>query len=718
MHFVQGLLPGVPPDALPLRLLAAGISASVAIALLLFPRLRRYSADLQLVNILPLVLMDDVLLVNSGILMSYVAGVLLIAVVVQQAFNRSADLVIVASTACVFEAIYAASRGVFFERTQLLILATMVSVYIVSTTAGVLRIRTQQRLLEKSEELRVAIAQKSRLLESASDAVLVADSSGCIVSLNEQAETMFGYLREDLVGQKVDMLVPHRPRVAFEEGVATELLGKRKDGIEFSIELRLSPISADGQMQMIHSVRDISERRAFEAALAISSERFRTLFEQNPNAVASIDADGNFSSVNPEYERISGYRASELVGQHFTMLVPPQRRTLAVDRISQSMTAAASFEAVMLCKDGTETPIRTDASPIRIGGEMQGVIVTTRDLTNERALDQRLREKDERVHGLYLIVSSAREASSLIDEALDFAMRALGMPYGFVTHVTGGTFTVLHRLGPGDVLAVGVREPVVSSVGVRLAASPHAIAIEDLSVEPYASELRERGLPWKSYIGCRIIVENVPYGALIFMDETVREKPFERADLDFVNLMSLLIGAAVAREIRHAQLEDLAFHDGLTGIANRRVLEDHVLSALSYAKRANNRIAIHYIDLDRFKPINDLYGHAAGDEVLCEVARRLSSVLREHDLLARVGGDEFVAVQTVISDGSAVDTMSRRLAESLQGAIALSSGNSVTVGASIGAASYPEAGKTLDELLAVADAAMMREKRGHHAALR
>ena len=485
--------------------------------------------------------------------------------------------------------------------------------------------------------------------------------------------------------------------------------------LPIAMSLRLALVALAGAIGVLYGIVRARAERSIEHELEVSRERFRTFFDQNPNAVASMDEDGNFTAVNPGYEQISGYRAAELIGKHFTMLVPPQRRPLSNDRLQQLLNGPANYEAVLLRKDGSEIPIQTDASPIRYDGNRRGIIVTTRDLTNERAMTQRLAEKDERVHGLYMIVSSAREAKMLIDEVLDFGMRALGTRYGFVTHVAEGMFTVMHRQGPGDTLPVGANEPIVASVGARLASNAHAIAIEDLTVEPYASELRLRGLPWQSYIGSRIVVEGVPYGALIFLDDHVRETPFEAADLDFVNLMSVLIGAAVAREIRHKQLEDLAFHDGLTGAANRRVLENHVRGAISYAKRAGGHVALHYIDLDGFKPINDRYGHAAGDEVLCEVARRLSSVLREHDLLARVGGDEFVAVQTA-SDATAVNAMKKRFAETLRRPIALTHGAMVLIGASFGVATYPEHGQTLEELLEVSDASMMREKQEHRVA--
>src|ERR1700679_287475 len=114
----------------------------------------------------------------------------------------------------------------------------------------------------------------------------------------------------------------------------------------------------------------------------------------------------------------------------------------------------------------------------------------------------------------------------LVDDALSFGARAVDMSHGFVVHFDGELMTVLHRYGADDLLPLGHRMPVTTAIGARLAASPRALAIEDLTVDPYASELRERGLPWKSYIGTRIFVENAPFGALVFTDDRPHAKAF------------------------------------------------------------------------------------------------------------------------------------------------------------------------------------------------
>lgn len=158
------------------------------------------------------------------------------------------------------------------------------------------------------------------------------------------------------------------------------------------------------------------------------------------------------------------------------------------------------------------------------------------------------------------------------------------------------------------------------------------------------------------------------------------------------------------------QIIHLANHDALTGLPSLRLAKDRMFSAIAIAKRNKSKTAIMFIDLDGFKAINDAYGHNAGDEVLKEVSQRLISCIREADTVARIGGDEFMIVLTDIKHQS--DTS--RVAENVLHVLAQSietGACSVTVGASIGIAVYPDNGCEPDDLLKSADEAMYRVKR-------
>ena len=155
---------------------------------------------------------------------------------------------------------------------------------------------------------------------------------------------------------------------------------------------------------------------------------------------------------------------------------------------------------------------------------------------------------------------------------------------------------------------------------------------------------------------------------------------------------------------------DLALHDSLTGLPNRRLLGEQLHTAIQHAKRCNLKIALMYIDLDGFKKINDTHGHPFGDRVLEEGTARLRSITRAEDTLARIGGDEFILVMTRIQNRRDVV----RTANSILDAIAkpfVINGTSVTLTASIGIAFFPDHGEEIEALVASADKALYTIKR-------
>jgi diguanylate cyclase (GGDEF)-like protein len=156
-------------------------------------------------------------------------------------------------------------------------------------------------------------------------------------------------------------------------------------------------------------------------------------------------------------------------------------------------------------------------------------------------------------------------------------------------------------------------------------------------------------------------------------------------------------------------IRDLALNDVLTGIPNRRALRETLRKTLADADRTGSKIALLMIDLDRFKPVNDRHGHVIGDLVLIEVAQRLSQLLREGELRARFGGDEFVAVVDYRDDDDIAARIGRRLIESLSAPMTFD-GVTVQIGASVGIAIYPTDATHDDELLRKADVALYRAK--------
>ena len=159
------------------------------------------------------------------------------------------------------------------------------------------------------------------------------------------------------------------------------------------------------------------------------------------------------------------------------------------------------------------------------------------------------------------------------------------------------------------------------------------------------------------------------------------------------------------------ELRFLAHHDPLTGLANRALFNDRLDTALRTARRHNSTLALLFLDIDDFKGINDVHGHAAGDRVLSTIARRLEGCVRETDTVARMGGDEFTVLLTDIqSEGAVSETVARILAVMAE-PLDAESGAVKMPSCSIGIACYPADGEDADTLLSQADDDMYRIKR-------
>ncbi len=168
------------------------------------------------------------------------------------------------------------------------------------------------------------------------------------------------------------------------------------------------------------------------------------------------------------------------------------------------------------------------------------------------------------------------------------------------------------------------------------------------------------------------------------------------------------------RQRAEASARHLAHHDVLTGLPNRLLFLDRLKTAIDRANRHRNRFALLYVDIDGFKPVNDVHGHAAGDELLRQIARRLEECVRTSDTVARLGGDEFAIILEELRSTDEAQLLGEQLCKRLKMPFLLEQNGSsvqVHVGGSAGLAMYPDLGAELDVLLHLADAAMYQAKR-------
>jgi two-component system cell cycle sensor histidine kinase/response regulator CckA len=246
------------------------------------------------------------------------------------------------------------------------------------------------------------------LLEAAPDAMVVVNQAGEIVLLNLQAEKQFGYHRDELVGQKVKNIIPKgfaerlisdslrtaEDALAQQIGTGIELLGRRKDGSEFPIEIMLSPLEGADGILVTAAIRDITERRRREDELS----RLAAVVESSYDAIVSLTPQGVILTWNSGAERIFGYSAKEAVGQSILFLSVPERADEAptlVDRIKRADTVEY-VETIRLRRDGTPIHVALTISPIKgSDGQVVGISTVARDVTESRHLEAMLRQSQK-----------------------------------------------------------------------------------------------------------------------------------------------------------------------------------------------------------------------------------------------------------------------------------------------------------------------------------
>jgi diguanylate cyclase (GGDEF)-like protein len=175
-----------------------------------------------------------------------------------------------------------------------------------------------------------------------------------------------------------------------------------------------------------------------------------------------------------------------------------------------------------------------------------------------------------------------------------------------------------------------------------------------------------------------------------------------------------LAAANAKLAVSESQQRELAQHDGLTGLANRALLSDRLDQAIALSHREKRRFALLYLDLDKFKPVNDLYGHAVGDAVLKKVAQRISERVRHSDTVARVGGDEFVVILHAVESDTALLTLANSIRDSLNHEFRIE-GHAIGIGCSIGVSVYPDHAGDAATLSLLADEAMYQAKQAGRA---
>lgn len=260
-----------------------------------------------------------------------------------------------------------------------------------------------------------ALLETAMIVESAPNAMLMIDADGKIRLVNKRVESLFGYDRQELIGQAIELLVPARLRAAHSShvgvfgtapqaramGAGRDLFGQRKDGTEVPVEIGLNPIETKGGRFTLASIIDITERKRAE-------ERFRVLVEAAPSAMIMVDSQGLIRLVNRQVEGVFGYTREELLGMPIQMLVPDRVREsheVQMRRFSREKRAmAAGREVLGLRKNGAEVPLDIGLTPIEMSDGLFALASVT-DITERRRNEDELRRSNAELEQFAYIAS-------------------------------------------------------------------------------------------------------------------------------------------------------------------------------------------------------------------------------------------------------------------------------------------------------------------------
>jgi diguanylate cyclase (GGDEF)-like protein/PAS domain S-box-containing protein len=425
-----------------------------------------------------------------------------------------------------------------------------------------------------------------------------------------------------------------------------------------------------------------------------------------------VDRQGRFVFVSAACERIFGYTPDELIGRSMIELVHPadRQRTLAAAHDIMSGEPKHNFENRYVRKDGRIVNILWSARWSEVD---QLRIAVARDITERK-------QAESRQAALYAISEAAHVAEDLLAlfkrihliigewlPALNFSVALydehcaqLNFPY----HVDD---LELQPEQPGTVTGRLCAEVIRSGQPILL--TPDS---PDASPD-FAALVAGQDSP--CWLGVPLNSKNGTIGALIVKSLPGGERYTEQ-DKELLQYVCAQVATAIERQQLHARLKRMAQYDQLTQLPNRGLLKDRLKAALAAARDTSGNMALLYVDLDRFKQVNDTFGHAVGDMLLQTVASRLKGCVRDTDTVARIGGDEFVVLLYSVHAAEDADIVAGKIRQVLVQPMRLD-GHNLYIEPSIGVARYPEHGSEEQQLFRHADQAMYAAKRLNHRAV-
>jgi diguanylate cyclase (GGDEF)-like protein/PAS domain S-box-containing protein len=544
-----------------------------------------------------------------------------------------------------------------------------------------------------------------------------------LIQANRLCAEMFGYSLSEFVDQPALILYADQeaysalgreagPVLAAGHRFRTETQLKRKDGSLFWCRVSAKAVDPhhprDGTLWMIE---DIAEDRLMIDALERSTRELSAILDTASAGIAVV-RNRIFVRCNRRFEEIFDLPTGSLLGQSSRRLFNSEEEFQRTGEQVYSEFAAGRVhrrEQLFVRRDGSQTWLRVSGSAFDPGNPHAGSVWLTEDFTATRETEERARQAfDEQ----QLIFDNAAVGILFArDRMVQRCNRRLAEIFGYQQDELAGRSTRVFYLNEEDYQRNGA-----AVLSVVMAGGTYIGENRVRHKDGHAFWVRSTGrrvVGQADSIDMTWIFEDVTERhqaeeALLRAHEELEQRVVERtAELASANTQ--LQEEVFERMQAEQRIWHIAHHDSLTGLPNRTLLHDRLEQALAQALRGRHRVAVMFLDLDRFKNVNDTLGHAIGDELLKHVASRLTSVVRAVDTVSRLGGDEFVIVLHEVSSPDDAVQVAEKILGAL-GAAASIDGHQLHATPSIGISIFPDDGDEVFGLMKSADTAMYHAK--------
>lgn len=502
----------------------------------------------------------------------------------------------------------------------------------------------------------------SLILNTITDGILVVDLRGTVLYANQAAEQLLE--RPAIVGQS--LAIPITSSTSLPQDI--NLI--RPSGFAWA-EMRSAPLDWEGEKAYAIGLRDISARKQVEIALKQSETLFQTLARLAPVGIFKTDASGKCEYVNQRWCDISGLAAETALAEGWAGSIAVEDSARVLDEWNRSIQTQIPFYSQYRFqhKNGPLHWVVGRAEAEYDGNNrLLGFIGTITDISE-------IKRNEEHLRLAAAVFETTREGVMITD-----ANRNIQRVNRAFTQITG--YSQFETLGKTSNL---------------LRSGRHSDEFYDAMWDEIIHTGYWQGEIWNRRKNGEVYPE-------LLSISTVKDATGEICH--YVGVFADISKLKASER----ELEFLAHHDPLTKLPNRMLLMSRLQHCILQAQRRNTQLAVVMLDLDRFKDVNDSFGHLAGDELLQLVAGRLTARLRAADTVCRLGGDEFVVLLENIAHPETAARITTDIIAAINEPWHLSNGNAVRVGASIGIALYPEHGEAPAELLQHADTALYQAK--------